>query len=97
MFYFIVRNTHKITKYQLVTVSGKDDHKSCEELCGSFRRAPPKLKNIYYKDKKEKDQMIISHMACFCGTGVKFEQCNINIFCLIRLNKISDYYLKSNY
>ena len=56
-----------------------------------FRRAPPKLKNIYYKDTKEKDQMIISHMACFCRTGVKFEQCNINIFCLIRLtlfNKI---------
>ena len=41
--------------------------------------------------------MIISHMACFCRTGVKFEQCNINIFYLIALNKISDYHLKSNH
>ena len=31
--------------------------------------------------------MIISHMACFCRTGVKFEQCNIDIFCLT--NKIT--------
>ena len=40
----------------------------------SFPRAPPNLKNIYYKDTKGKDQRIISHMACFCRTGVKFEQ-----------------------
>ena len=43
-------------------------------LCGSFRRAPPKIKNIYYQDTKEKDQKIFSHMACFCHTGVTFEQ-----------------------
>ena len=29
-----------------------------DELCGSFRREPPQLKRIYYKDTKEKDQMI---------------------------------------
>ena len=28
-----------------------------------------KTKKIYYKDTKEKDQMIFSHMACFCHTG----------------------------
>ena len=39
--------------------------------------------------------MIISHMAGFCRTGAKFEQCNISIFCLIRLDKISDCFLKS--
>ena len=50
-------------------------------MCGSFRRAPPKIKNIYYQDTKEKDQKIFSHMAymaCFCHTGVTFEQ-NQNI------------------
>ena len=52
-----------------------------ENLCGFFRTAPPKLKNIYYKDTEKKDQMIVSHMACFCGTGVRIQQCNINIFC----------------
>ena len=40
----------------------------------SFRRAPSKIKNIYYQDTKEKDQKIFSHMACFCHTGVTFEQ-----------------------
>ena len=30
------------------------------EVCGSFRTALPKLKNIYYKDTKEKYQMISS-------------------------------------
>ena len=29
--------------------------------------------------------MIISHMACFCRTGVKSEQCNTNIFCLTNI------------
>ena len=43
-------------------------------LCGSFRRAPPKIKNIYYQDTKEKDQKIFPHMACFCHTGLTFEQ-----------------------
>ena len=43
-------------------------------MCGSFRRAPPKMKNIYYQDTKEKDQKTFSHMACFCHTGVTFEQ-----------------------
>ena len=33
------------------------------------------------KTQKKIYQMIISHMACFCRAGVKFEQCNINIFC----------------
>ena len=42
---------------------------------------------MYYKDTEEKDQMIISHIVCFCHTAVKFEQCNIYIYiCLIRLN-----------
>ena len=50
-----------------------------ELMYGSFRRAPPKLKIICYKDTKEKDQMIISHMGCFCRTEVKLEQCNNNI------------------
>ena len=39
-----------------------------------LRRAPPKIKSIYYQDTKEKDQKIFSHMACFCHTGVTFEQ-----------------------
>ena len=53
-------------------------------LCqsSSIGRATPKLKNVYYKDTKEKYQMIVSHMACFCRTGVIFEECNLNIFCL---------------
>ena len=29
--------------------------------------------------------MIISHTACFCRMWVKFEQCNINVFCLTNI------------
>ena len=38
-------------------------------LSSSFRRAPPKLKKIYYKFTKEKDQITSSHMVSFCNTG----------------------------
>ena len=34
----------------------------------SFRRAPLKLKKLYFKDTKEKDRLILSHMTCFCHT-----------------------------
>ena len=33
-----------------------------------FRRATAKLKAIYFKDTKEKDQMIFSQITCFCHT-----------------------------
>ena len=35
----------------------------------SFRRAPPKLKNMYYKDAKEKDQMIFFTYGLFLSHG----------------------------
>ena len=38
-------------------------------LCGSFRRAPPKLKKIYYEFTNEKDQIIFSHIISFFNTG----------------------------
>ena len=59
----------------------------------NIRRALPKLKNIYCKDTKEEDQMIISHMPWFCRTAVKFEQCNINIFCLTNKSTIKTYHI----
>ena len=34
----------------------------------SFRRAPLKLKKLYFKDTKEKDRLTLSHMTCFCHT-----------------------------
>ena len=34
-------------------------------LSRSFRRAPPKTTKDLYKSKKEKDQMIFSHMTSF--------------------------------
>ena len=46
--------------------------------------------NIYYKVTKEKDHMIISHITCFCPTGLSLN--NINTFCLtkyILFNKIT--------
>ena len=50
-------------------------------LCGSFGRAPPKLKRIYYnKDTKQKDHMIFSNESSFCHTGLSLN--NANIFCL---------------
>ena len=38
-------------------------------LCSSFGRALPKLKRMQYKDTKEKNQMIFSHVLSFCHTG----------------------------
>ena len=40
----------------------------------SFRQAPPKLERSYYRDTKEKDQIIYLHMACFFYIGAKFKQ-----------------------
>ena len=44
--------------------------RALQSLCGSYRRAPPKLKKIYYKFAKEKRQLIFSHVVSFCKTGV---------------------------
>ena len=42
---------------------------------------------MYYKDTEEKDQMIISHVVCFCHTGVKFE----NAIYIYLFNRIKHY------
>ena len=53
----------------------------------SFCRAPPKLKKIYFKDPKERDQMVFHIWLVFVTQGVNFKQYSINIFCLT--NKIA--------
>ena len=35
---------------------------------------------MYYKDRKENDEMIFSHMTCLYHTAVNFKQQSINIF-----------------
>ena len=55
------------TKKEVILKASKRD--LIASMCDSFRRAPLKLKSIYYNNSKEKYQMIISHMACFCRTG----------------------------
>ena len=56
-------------------------------MCGSFHRAPQKIKRIYYKDTKEKDQMIFFICAFFLSHRA-LSLNNINTFFII--NKLDD-------
>ena len=60
------------------------------ELCSSFCRAPPKMKNIYYQDTKEKDQKIFSHMWLVLSHG-GYVLNSIIIFCLTNRITIKTY------
>ena len=54
---------------QFNTDKSQHDSGMSRDESGSFRRAPPKLKRIYSKVQKKKNQMIFSHVPSFCHTG----------------------------